>query len=90
MKREVWKYAIENKLMKKCFMIPAGAKLLHAGVQGKSTCLWFEVDIETKIFCKRSFEVVMTGEHVEHGDYVGTVIYTPYVYHIYETTQGDH
>lgn len=87
MKREVWKYTLENSVDKNCLKIPMGAKLLHVGMQSKNICLWFEVDTESTSFCERSFEVFGTGERIEYGNYVGTVVSIPYVFHVYETTK---
>lgn len=87
MKREVWKYTLENSVDKHCLKIPAGAKLLHVGKQCKDICLWFEVDTDITFFDERSFEVFWTGECIEYGNHIGTVISIPYVFHVYETTK---
>ena len=84
MSKQVWKYLLVSDPGAQALKLPLGAKLLHVGPQGKRLGLWFEVDIEEKKEQLRTFRVFGTGHAIEGGTHVGTVVITPYVWHVYE------
>lgn len=87
--RRVYKYQIGNTDLVNVSM-PAGAKLLKAGIQGKNVVVWANVD-PTERLSMRQFHVSMTGGEVpDGGTYFDTVVFHnvpglgDYVLHIFD------
>lgn len=68
--------------------LPVGAKFLHLALQHNIPCLWFLVDTEKELEL-RAFVKIGTGweAKVEAENYLGTVLETPYVWHVFEITK---
>jgi hypothetical protein len=71
MKRQVWKYELQNMVFQ--LEIPKGGTILSLQMQKGIPCIWILVDIEAEKE-SRTFEVVGTGNPISHeeGQYVGT------------------
>lgn len=81
----VWKFELEVADRVEV-ELPAKAKILHVGTQdptGRTIAIWAEVrpelERETRIF-----NIAGTGHRRPEGEFVGSVIAGPFVWHIYE------
>lgn len=84
---KIYKYVLEMVDLQEIEM-PLGASILSAHNQDGQICIWAQVD-ETMPMETRQIEVVGTGNPMpEHGgkyrEFIGTVIWPPLVFHIYE------
>jgi hypothetical protein len=80
----VWKYQLGDDVT---IELPEGAKILHVGMQGIYICLWCLVDPHAPRV-ERRFKVFGTGEYIDAGEYIGTVMEGPYVWHVFEVHNG--
>lgn len=63
--------------------MPSGAKVLSAMVQNGVLCLWAEIETES-IEVAREVLIVGTGHPIRFDwPYVGSVIMSPFVWHVY-------
>jgi hypothetical protein len=86
--KTIWKFVIG---FSSTLEIPKGAEFRFLCVQdtavGSDLCLWFEVD-PSQPKEPRKFHVVGTGHHVRGNKYLGSFQNTPFVWHVYEDTEG--
>lgn len=81
----IWKYDLSVGDTVRCEM-PRGAKLLHIGNQTGAIggfTVWALVDPSAPLV-KRDLIVVGTGHPVFGGEYVGTTVNGPLVWHIFD------
>lgn len=63
--------------------MPADARVLHVGAQGRTICLWAMVSPDAERIT-RKFRVVGTGWPIaKMGRYIGTVHVDGYVWHVF-------
>jgi hypothetical protein len=73
MQRVVYKYPL--RLRGECQIeLPTGAVPRAVGAQGKVPVIWIEHDLQQDEFELLTFFVVMTGEPMTGGKYVGTFV----------------
>lgn len=93
--RQVWKYRLEL-VGHQVLHMPAGAELLHLGIQPASTVaddssivLWADVDPAVGVV-PREFYVRGTGHGIPDDvqQYVGTVQQGSFVWHVFERRVG--
>ena len=70
-------------------MMPFGAAVLQAGVQGEDIFIWAQIDDTEKTNENRLFEVYGTGhemlaDYVERRTFVNTVFLGPLVFHVFQ------
>jgi len=64
--------------------LPAGARIVHAGMQGTKLCIWSIVEPSQETVL-RQLVVVGTGREVRNDAiYIGTVMDGPYVWHVFD------
>lgn len=80
----IYKYPLQITDVQRVLM-PSGAKILCAQVQGDQVCLWAEVDTEKETE-PRIIMIVGTGDpwRSDYYTYIGTVQLQGYVWHVYE------
>lgn len=91
MNRVVLKYPLENMNMQ-TVMMPVGAKILTAQMQGETLCLWALVDRDTVQLENRQIQVVGTGHALDVDDamqlakYIATIQFYggALVFHVFE------
>jgi hypothetical protein len=81
---KIFKYELPAK-DRSIIELPVGAMILDCQVQSQSVMLWAIVDPDAEKE-KRTFEFVVTGGEVtmQPREYVATVQYGRYVFHIFE------
>jgi hypothetical protein len=67
--------------------IPAGATIVHVGIVREAIHIWARVNPEAATI-ERRFQVLPTGAPFDpaDGQYVGTVIDEPLVWHVFEVS----
>lgn len=89
--KRIWKYPLRTTDRQEVEM-PAGASILHVGVQDGTVCLWAMVEPPTVPGGsdeERTIWIVGTGNPVPdevllHSNHLGTVQQGPFVWHVYE------
>ncbi|WP_417459103.1 hypothetical protein [Kordiimonas sp.] len=84
----IWKYELEITDLQRVAM-PKGAKILSVGKQGAYACLWAMVDENEDATEERCIEIVGTGNPMHRSmgfarRFIGTVVMTPFVWHVFE------
>ena len=89
MSRKIWKFQLAFTTPQQIKM-PAGAEILHVGVQHGNICLWAAVDATAPVTGRR-FALVGTDHETPEGaaNYLGTVQLTggALILHVYEQLQ---
>lgn len=83
MKKTIYKYHLAN-MPSQVKNMPAGAQILHVGMQEGEVCLWAIVDPsqpdeERKIFMTAGAPILES-----YKQYLGTIMYGNYVMHVFE------
>ena len=81
----IWKYQLS--IVDECQVIemPVGAEIVHVDAQCGAPCMWVLLSPE-KPKEERRFVVYGTGHKINAlGPYVGTVLISQFVWHIFET-----
>lgn len=82
----IWKYELKVTDDQEILM-PAQAKILSVGNQDGKLCVWALVDTEQPI-APKYFSIVGTGHPMSEDfplkRFVGTVIMSPFVWHVFE------
>lgn len=84
--KTIWKYplAVANDQV---ISMPAGARILHVGMQGETPCLWAEVSPSNRI-TRRPIRIYGTGHELPNnpGQHLGsfTMHGGALVFHAYE------
>ena len=85
--RTVWKFELKVSDDIQKFEMPSNAKILHVAMQGRTPCLWVEID-KSEEMEERRFKIYGTGYSIKRGydDYRGTCVddALSLVWHIYE------
>ncbi len=89
MNKRVWKYALTLTDNFQDHEMPENARIIHVGEQGGAIMLWVEAKIPMSgdppiRQVRRIFRVHGTGHPITVGEYVGTAIMSPLVWHVYE------
>lgn len=79
----IWKYPLKLTDDMQAIGMPMSARIVHVALQGQTPTLWAEIDPDAPI-TERNFSVHGTGHPIKSGEYVGTCVGTPFVWHIYE------
>jgi hypothetical protein len=86
METKVYKYPLTGS--DECHLsatVPAGAKIIHVGMQGNVFVIWCIVQPDTAVMEDLYFTVVGTGFDVPpDGVHVGTVFHGPFVWHLFQ------
>lgn len=80
----IWKFQLERREVQTIGM-PAGAMVLHVGIQEGEIMLWAAVDPDRPTV-GRNFAIVGTGQPCPtpaEAEYHGTVFDGPFVWHIF-------
>lgn len=88
MKRKIYKYPLELADTQSVLM-PEGAEILTAQMQGETLCLWALVDIEPELPKQsREIEIIGTGNFFVQAPrrYIATAQQGRWVWHIFERT----
>lgn len=84
--KTIYKYTLQ-RIDEQQIMIPEGSVILSVMMQNQQICVWAEVDTDyPEIPC--TFWVVGTGNPMpidcdQNGDYLGSVIDSQFVWHIF-------
>ena len=82
--KTIWKFPFKlDDIIE--IQMPEDAVVLHAGVQGKTLCLWAMVDTEDPLVATQ-FRVFRTGHQIplkEGMRYAGTVFQDAFAWHIF-------
>jgi hypothetical protein len=82
--KTIYKYPLQLADGAQEVKMPKGAHLVHVDLQHGDPTLWAEVDTEAASEV-RLFQVHGTGHPIKHdGNYVGTAVGVPFVWHVYE------
>lgn len=81
--RVIFKYELMDETL-----LPKGAVVLKAGMQGGIMYIWALIDPNEREFTKRGFLVVGTGQPFEHHylgyRFIDTIFDGPFVWHVWE------
>lgn len=82
--KRIWKYPLEMSEVQYVEM-PHGARILSAGLQGETICLWALVEPDNTPYRNMRIEIRGTGHPVNviASDFVGTVQIGVYVWHVF-------
>lgn len=88
MANTIWKFRL-LQVVQQAVSLPAGARLLHVGVQDNCWTLWALVDPSAPHEL-RQLRTVGTGHPIPEGafDYLGTFQDPPRVWHLFEVKDG--
>jgi len=84
---QIWKYSLSFERQE--FLMPVGARIISAKVQGTGICLWAVVNPEClpAYYVTKTIMSVMTGQECEIPDewvFIETVMLNSIVIHIFE------
>ncbi len=79
----IHKFKFEGVSGQEIFMMPEGAKILSAQMQGATLCIWAEVNTDNRNV-KRVLRVCGTGHPSPDGEFIDTVQLGAYVWHVYD------
>jgi len=87
--KTIWKFPFLISRMAQEIVMPADAKILTAQIQGKTPCLWAEVESSNTLMESRYILVYGTGNEILEKQYVemiyiATIQVFDEVYHVYE------
>ena len=86
--RVIWKYDISREIIR----VPIWSKVLCVQLQDGEPQIWMLVDTEEKVFERRRFIVIGTGQSFNSKDmnYIGTYQQGIFVWHVFEINRrGD-
>lgn len=85
----IWKFPMTSDNPENIFQMPAGAKIVFVDHQGGVLTMWVECDSSAPRE-KREFDVYGTGQEIVPD--MATHLYSwqegPFVWHLYEVTEG--
>lgn len=81
----IYKFRLPDKPGEFTLHMPRSAQVLHVAMQGKTPCLWARVSVAAPPV-SRMFDLVMTGEDLPSGRYLGMLLLDggSYVLHLLE------
>lgn len=87
MARIIFKYQMDGGEIFKDFILPAGAKFLHVGLQHGMATFWYQIDTSQPEETVQIFRVgtgwPLTVE-IDQMKYLGSIIDGAYVWHFYQ------